>query len=144
MPSTQRYTGSESATDRVRYASLSRAPELADSGASSPSSPRQTGSCRRRRRPGRSCCSLGFRLLSRAKTRCVESPFAAVRLRTSAVKRLKRVERATAVIRETLLIPEQTSLRLDAPELLAEVAEGDTCVNGVRVTKNEEEEKAAA
>ena len=67
-----------------------------------------------------------------------------MRLRTSAAKRLRRVERATAVIRKTLLIAEQTSRRLDAPELLAEVAEGVTYVNGVRVTKNEEEEKVAA
>jgi putative transposase len=66
-------------------------------------------------------------------TNPVESPFAAVRLRTTAAKRYKRVENATAVIWKTLLIAEQTFRRLDAPELLAEVAEGATYVNGVRV-----------
>ena len=49
---------------------------------------------------------------------------AAVRLRTTAAKRFKRVENATAVIWKTLLVAEQTFRRLDAPELLAEVAEG--------------------
>ena len=77
-------------------------------------------------------------------TNPVESPFAAVRLRTTAAKRYKRVERATAVIWKTLLIAEQTFRRLDAPELLAEVAEGATYVDGVRVMKNVDEDKAAA
>lgn len=67
----------------------------------------------------------------------VESPFAAVRLRTSAAKRYKKVDRATAVIWKTLLIAEQTFRRLDAPELLGEVAEGATYVDGVRVTEHE-------
>jgi transposase-like protein len=63
----------------------------------------------------------------------IESPFAAVRLRTAAAKRFKRVENATAVIWKTLLIAERTFRRLDAPELLGEVAEGVTYLNGVRV-----------
>jgi transposase-like protein len=75
-------------------------------------------------------------------TNPVESPFAAVRLRTSAAKRYKRVERATAVIWKTLLIAEQHFRRLNAPDLLAEVAEGATYVNGVRVTKKSEEAAA--
>ena len=66
-------------------------------------------------------------------TNSIESPFAAVRLRTTAAKRFKRVENATAVIWKTLLVAEQTFRRLDAPELLAEIAEGATYVNGVRV-----------
>ena len=76
----------------------------------------------------------------------IESPFAAVRLRTTAAKRFKRVENATAVIWKTLLIAERTFRRLDAPELLAEVAEGATYVNGVRVKPSPPtaEEKAAA
>lgn len=79
-------------------------------------------------------------------TNPIESPFAAVRLRTSAAKRFKRVEHATAVIWKTLLIAEQTFRRLDAPELLAEVAEGATYVNGVRVKTpaTMADEKAAA
>jgi hypothetical protein len=79
-------------------------------------------------------------------TNPIESPFAAVRLRTTAAKRFKRVENATAVIWKTLLVAEQTFRRLDAPELLAEVAEGVTYVNGVRVKPSQPttEEKAAA
>jgi len=75
-------------------------------------------------------------------TNPVESPFAAVRLRTTAAKRYKRVERATAVIWKTLLIAERTFRCLDASELLAEVAEGATYVDGVRVTKRETEAAA--
>jgi len=79
-------------------------------------------------------------------TNPIESPFAAVRLRTTAAKRYKRVENATAVIWKTLLIAEQTFRRLDAPELLAEVAEGAVYVNGVRVQRTEDtaKKKAAA
>lgn len=75
-----------------------------------------------------------------------ESPFAAVRLRTAAAKRFKKVENATAVIWKTLLVAEQSFRRLDAPELLAEVAEGVVYVNGERVkrTHNEADERAAA
>ena len=62
----------------------------------------------------------------------VESPFAAVRLRTAAAKRFKKVENATAVIWKTLLIAEQSFRRLDAPERLPEVAEGVGYVDGVR------------
>jgi len=65
-------------------------------------------------------------------TNPVESPFAAVRLRTAAAKRYKKVENATAVIWKTLLIAERTFRRLDAPELLADVASGVVYVNGVR------------
>lgn len=79
-------------------------------------------------------------------TNPIESPFAAVRLRTGAAKRYKKVENATAVIWKTLLVAEQTFRRLDAPELLAEVAEGATYVNGVRVKPSPAtaDEKAAA
>lgn len=73
----------------------------------------------------------------------VESPFAAVRLRTAAAKRFKRVDNATAVIWKTLLIAEKTFRRLDAPELLADVASGAVYVNGVRAV-NRGDKKAAA
>ena len=79
-------------------------------------------------------------------TNVVESPFAAVRLRTAAAKRFKKVENATAVIWKTLLVAERRFRRLDAPELLAEVAEGVAYVNGERVkrTHNEADDRAAA
>jgi len=65
-------------------------------------------------------------------TNVVESPFAAVRLRTAAAKRFKKVENATAVIWKTLLVAEQSFRRLDAPACLPEVAEGVVYVDGVR------------
>src|SRR5581483_23240 len=65
----------------------------------------------------------------------VESPFATVRLRTTAAKRYKKVANATAVIWKTLLVAEKSFRKLDAPELLAEVADGAIYVNGVRVQK---------
>src|SRR2546422_5266297 len=73
----------------------------------------------------------------------VEAPFAAVRVRTAAAKSFKKVENATAVIWKTLLIAEKTFRRLDAPELLADVASGVVYVNGVRAV-NQRERKAAA
>jgi transposase-like protein len=69
-------------------------------------------------------------------TNVVESPFAAVRLRTSAAKRYKNVANATAVIWKTLLVTEKGFRRLTAPELSTEVAEGARYVNGVRVKKS--------
>ena len=75
-------------------------------------------------------------------TNVVESPFAAVRLRTGAAKRFKKVENATAVIWKTLLVAEHSFRRLDAPELLPEVAEGVEYVNGKRAKRSTD--KAAA
>ena len=66
-------------------------------------------------------------------TNVVESPFAVVRLRTTAAKRYKKVANATAVIWKTLMVAEKSFRRLNAPELLAEVADGANYVNGVRV-----------
>jgi putative transposase len=66
-------------------------------------------------------------------TNIVESPFAAVRLRTTAAKRYKKVANATAVIWKTLQIAECHFRNLTAPDRLAEVADGATYVNGKRV-----------
>lgn len=66
-------------------------------------------------------------------TNPVESPFAAVRLRTSAAKRYKKVANATAVLWKTLLLAEQSFRKLNAFELLAEVAAGVEYVDGERV-----------
>jgi len=73
----------------------------------------------------------------------IESPFAAVRLRTAAAKRFKKVENATAVIWKILLIAEKTFRRLDAPELLADVATGVIYVDGVRAVHRGEKKVAA-
>jgi transposase-like protein len=67
-------------------------------------------------------------------TNPVESPFAALRLRTDAAKRFKRVENATMVIWKRLLVAQKRFRRLNAPELLKEVYHGATFVNGIRVT----------
>lgn len=66
-------------------------------------------------------------------TNIVESPFAAVRLRTTAAKRFKKVANATAVIWKTLLVAEKSFRKLNAPDLLVEVADGATYVNGLKV-----------
>ena len=67
-------------------------------------------------------------------TNVVESPFAALRLRTDAAKRFQKVENATAVIWKMLLIAEKRFRKLNAPELLKEVYEGAEFVDGVAVT----------
>lgn len=51
-------------------------------------------------------------------TNIVESPFAALRLRTDAAKRYRKVGNATAVIWKMLMLAEQRFRRLDAPEKL--------------------------
>jgi len=62
----------------------------------------------------------------------VESPFAALRLRTDAAKRFKRSDRVTAVIWKILMVAER---RLNAPHLLAKVYAGVRYVDGVEVTQ---------
>ena len=53
------------------------------------------------------------------------------------------VRPAVAVIWKTLLIAEKTFRRLDAPELLADVASGVVYVNGVRAVNRRTEGVAA-
>jgi transposase-like protein len=65
-------------------------------------------------------------------TNVVESPFAAVRLRTTAGKRYKRVESGTALIWKLLQVAEQTFRRLNAPELLPAVYAGSQFVDGLK------------
>jgi putative transposase len=77
-------------------------------------------------------------------TNPVESPFAAVRLRTSAGKRYKKVANATALIWRVLMVAEKSFRRLDSPELLLEVAGGATYANGKRVVSETHVEEVAA
>jgi putative transposase len=70
-------------------------------------------------------------------TNVVESPFAALRLRTNAAKRYKKVENATAVIWKTLMLAERRFRRLNAPEKLMQVYLGF----GVRESREETEIK---
>ena len=66
-------------------------------------------------------------------TNPVESPFAALRLRTDAARRYKRVDRAIAVIWKMLMVAEKTFRRLQAPELMADVYLGAQYVDGIAV-----------
>lgn len=65
----------------------------------------------------------------------VESPFAALRLRTGAAKRFKVVANATMLIWRVLRVVERRFRKLDAPELLKDVYEGRTFVDGKPVTR---------
>ncbi len=75
-------------------------------------------------------------------TNVVESPFASVRLRTSAAKRFKRVESATALIWKLLTVAEKRFRKLDAPHLLRDVFEGRMFEDGKPVST--QQRKAAA
>jgi putative transposase len=70
-------------------------------------------------------------------TNPVESPFAALRLRTDAAKRYKKVENATAVIWKMLLLAEQRFRRLDAPERMKQVYLGVQFQDGIGVKREE-------
>jgi len=71
-------------------------------------------------------------------TNVVESPFAALRLRTAAAKRFKKVTNATAVIWKMLMVAESRFRKLNAPELLLAVKEGVEYRDGVRVGEHQE------
>ena len=60
----------------------------------------------------------------------MESPFATVRLRTTAAKRFKKVENATALIWKILQVAESTFRRLKGAELLPAVYAGGQYVDG--------------
>jgi transposase-like protein len=78
-------------------------------------------------------------------TNIIESPFAAVRLRTSAAKRFKRVENATAMIWRLLRVAEQTFRKLNAPTLCADVYRGIRYTDGIAVNTEElDRERIAA
>jgi putative transposase len=71
-------------------------------------------------------------------TNIVESPFAALRLRTGAAKRFKKVENATAIIWKMMLVVEKRFRKLNAPEKLNQVFLGVVFRDGVE-TKQEKE-----
>lgn len=77
-------------------------------------------------------------------TNVVESPFAAVRLRTTAGKRFKRVESATALIWKLLQVAEQSFRRLNAPELLPLVYAGVPFVDGTKQAPEVIQQEVAA
>jgi putative transposase len=67
----------------------------------------------------------------------VESPFAAVRLRTEAAKRFKRVENATAMIWRLLRVAESRFRKIDAPHLAADVYRDEMFQDGEKVSRTE-------
>jgi len=70
-------------------------------------------------------------------TNVVESPFAALRLRTDAAKRYKKVANATAVTWKMLLIAEQRFRKLDAPDKMKLVYLGIHLPEGVKANREE-------
>ena len=64
-------------------------------------------------------------------TNIVESPFAAIRLRTDAAKRFKRVDNASALIWKVMMVAERSWRRLKGAHLLPEVYEGKIFVDGI-------------
>ena len=77
-------------------------------------------------------------------TNVIESPFAAVRLRTSAAKRYKNVESATTLIWRILLVVEQHFRKLNAPDLCTAVYEGVAFHDGLRTVTPPRETRRAA
>ena len=66
-------------------------------------------------------------------TNIVESAFSAIRLRTDAAKRYKRVDNATAMIWKLLRVAEKSWRRLKGHWLLEAVLEGKKFGGGVQV-----------
>ncbi len=64
----------------------------------------------------------------------VESPFSAVRLRTGAARRFRKVANATALIWKILMVAEKRFRKLNAPNLMKEVYEGRKYKDGIRVS----------
>ena len=73
----------------------------------------------------------------------VESPFAAVRLRTTAAKRFKKVENATALIWKILQVAESTFRKLKGAELLPAVYAGVQYRDGVKLKETAQQKLAA-
>jgi transposase-like protein len=76
-------------------------------------------------------------------TNIIESPFSAVRLRTSAAKRYKRVDNATAMIWRLALVAEKTFRKLNAPELCAAIFRGALFRDGVRMIDTKDTTKSS-
>lgn len=65
-------------------------------------------------------------------TNPIESPFSALRLRTDAAKRYKKVENATAVLWKMLMVVQNNFRRLKSPDLLPEVYRGEHYEDGIK------------
>ena len=76
-------------------------------------------------------------------TNPVESPFSAVRLRTDAARRYKKVANAEALIWKILMIAEKKFRRLNSPELLAAVYDGQLFEDGEPAQETNPKRRAA-
>lgn len=77
-------------------------------------------------------------------TNPVESPFAAVRLRTDAAKRFKRVPGATALIWRVMRVAEQRFRCLDAADVLPAIYAGQQYCDGKPMKKHQPTQKKEA
>ena len=77
-------------------------------------------------------------------TNIVESPFNAVRLRTDASRRFKKVENAEAMIWKLLLVAEKSWRALNAPHLMRDVYDGKRFKDGIAVRTMIEPTRKAA
>lgn len=77
-------------------------------------------------------------------TNIVESPFNAVRLRTDAARRFKKVENAEAMIWKLLVVAEKSWRALNAPRLMRDVYDGKRFKDGVAVRTMIEPTRKAA
>jgi len=73
----------------------------------------------------------------------VESPFAAIRLRTNAAKRFKKTTSATALIWKVLMVAEKRFRKVNAPALMNQVYQGEKFVDGTPVGYRERMKVAA-
>ena len=73
----------------------------------------------------------------------IESPFAALRLRTDAAKRFKKVANATAVVWKMLLVAERRFRRINSSELPPAVAAGLQYHDGLPIRVGQHQEAAA-
>ena len=76
-------------------------------------------------------------------TNPVESPFSAVRLRTDAARRYKKVANAEALIWKILMIAQKKFRRLNSPELLEAVHQGQPFVDGITLEESARKRRAA-
>jgi putative transposase len=76
-------------------------------------------------------------------TNPVESPFSAVRLRTDAARRYKKVANAEALIWKILMIAEKKFRRLKSPELLGAVHDGQLFEDAMPVQETNPKRRAA-
>lgn len=76
-------------------------------------------------------------------TNVVESPFSAVRLRTDAARRYKKVTNAEALIWKILMVAEKKFRRLNAPHLLEQVHNGKRFEDGIEVEEITRTRRAA-